>query len=107
MVDFSNTIVIMTTNLGSQYLMRDAEKRAATEAASSSSGSAGASTTKRGRKDMSASELSSGTDVDIDMAGPPDMETSNVSGVSKETEAKVMAVIKAHFLPELLNRLVS
>lgn len=103
MVDFSNTIVILTTNLGGQYLMRDAEKQAAADAATG--GSRGASTTKRARNDISASELSSGTDLDIDMSGPPALESSNVSGIPKETEAKVMAAIKGHFLPELLNRL--
>lgn len=104
-VDFSNTIVILTTNLGSQYLMREAEKHAEREAATGSAGSGSAGTTKRLRSEMSASELSSGTDMDIDMSAPPDIESSNVKGISKETEAKVMTAIKAHFLPELLNRL--
>jgi ATP-dependent Clp protease ATP-binding subunit ClpB len=115
-VDCSNTIVMLTTNLGAQYLMKEAEKRAAAEEAAAAQPSASTTAgggSKRGRVEMlgsgggTTSEFSSGTDMDVDelAAAGGGLESAAVAGISKETEARVMAAIKAHFLPELLNRL--
>jgi ATP-dependent Clp protease ATP-binding subunit ClpA len=89
-VDFSNTIVIMTSNLGSQYILREAEDFAAERAA------------KRARTDRGGTSLSESSDVDVSLA--MEFQTSQPS-LKPETVAKVMAAVKATFLPEVLNRI--
>ena len=75
-VDFKNTVVIFTSNLGSSYLLE-----AATGLAS-----------KRSRESFS----SSGSIEPMDPAP---------TGLAPSTVAKVMGAVKAHFAPEWLNRL--
>ena len=94
-VDFSNTIVIMTSNLGAQHILKEAEDRSAERAAKRArraDGMAGATTVT----DPSAS------DVDLDVAA--EFNTAD-STLRPDTVAKVMAAVKAHFLPEWLNRI--
>ncbi|RYY35563.1 AAA family ATPase, partial [archaeon] len=83
-IDFSNTIIIMTSNLGAQYILREAEDRAS----------------KRLRKD--GGEEVSSTDFDADAA---DEYNTSSSSLRPDTVAKVMTTVKAHFLPEWLNRI--
>lgn len=97
-VDFSNTIIIMTSNLGSQHILKDAEDYSAERAA------------KRARHAASAGSLSAGgvtasesSDFDMDAAG----DLQPAFALKPSTVAKVMTAVKAHFLPELLNRIDS
>ncbi len=78
-VDFSNTVVIMTSNLGAQHLLNAS---AARDTAHPSSKRARASHVT----DAGAAEAMASGDVD------------------PETEALVMDAVRAHFPPELLNR---
>ena len=110
-VDFSNTIVIMTTNLGAQYLLREAERRGAleleAEAAAARAAGVPASKRVRGAGDITASSSEGGlTSTDMDVVA------EDGSGVSSgkmpaDTVSKVMGAIRTHFLPELLNRIDS
>lgn len=100
-VDFSNCIIIMTSNLGSEFLLREAELK-------SKALSAQEPTTKRARTGEGASTTSGdeswegpragglGGSLKVDAAG---------TGISPDTYAKVMGAVKAHFAPEWLNRL--
>jgi len=101
-VDFANTIVIMTSNIGAQYILRDADDFMAERATKrarlagppgSVSGGGGGGTTSEGDS----------AEVDASAAG----QHLPVAGYSlrPETVAKVMTQVKAHFLPELLNRI--
>jgi ATP-dependent Clp protease ATP-binding subunit ClpB len=103
-VDFSNTIIILTSNLGAQYLLREAEKAQAAEEAVRAA--------KRGRTgSANATTTDSGSDVDMIMRGlrpdgtKPFVDAVPTYGISPETEARVMAAVRDHFLPEFLNRL--
>lgn len=105
-VDFANTIILMTSNLGAQYLLREAEERGKTVLSSniaSITSSANTTTNKRIRPGENTSEYSS-TEMDIEnnlIAG----QTSNTGEISAETEAKVMVTVRNHFAPEFINRL--
>jgi ATP-dependent Clp protease ATP-binding subunit ClpB len=95
-VDFSNTIILMTSNLGAQHLLREAETRAREGPA------------KRVRVagqvpgEGYSSGGSSGTEMEVDVRPLPAYAQADVS---PETEAKVMAAVRGHFTPELLNRI--
>jgi len=73
-VDFSNTLVILTSNLGAHYLLGDAA--AADAAASGSGGLDGAAGSAAARR----------------------------PGISPATEDAVMSEVRKAFLPEFLNR---
>lgn len=95
-VDFSNTIIIMTSNLGAQHILKDAEDYSAERAAkrarhTAATGSAGT---------LTASESS---DFDIDAGA----DLQPAFALKPATVAKVMTAVKGHFLPELLNRIDS
>ena len=75
-VDFSSTVVIMTSNLGAQHLLEDAMRR-----------QAAAPTSKRPRGSESG-----------------DVGESVEAGISPETEEAVMSEVRAFLTPELLNR---
>ena len=78
MVDFKNTIIIMTSNLGSDLILDDADSR-------------------HSELDTGHAELvSASKDSDI---------RQNDGGVSASTRAKVDALLKATFRPEFLNRI--
>lgn len=82
-VDFKNTIIIMTSNLGSELILDDAENNGAL----CGTGSALGGTTAAGGP----------------TAGGP---TSGGSlTVSSETKAKIDVLLKQHFRPEFLNRI--
>lgn len=90
-VDFSNTIVIMTSNLGAQFILRDAEDFTAERAS------------KRPRRDIpGGAGESSDVDTTITKAMQP---AADAFKLRPETVAKVMTAVKGHFLPELLNRI--
>jgi hypothetical protein len=86
-VDFANTIVLATTNLGAQYLLREAETQASNERkrvrAADSTGKADA---------LYGGATTSVSESDVDMSGGAGLRTSNKSGVSPDTEARVMGV---------------
>merc|ERR1711916_396347 len=78
LVDFRNTIIIMTSNIGSQYLI-DA---------------AAASGQQRKRRRVSSER--------------PEADTDSEGGASvdlDDAKSMVMRDVRAHFRPELLNRL--
>lgn len=74
-VDFTNTVIILTSNVGAQYLLENAMQQ---------------ESTRKQRK----------TDVGADVGG---VTGSNV--ISAETEEQVMNMVRQHFVPEFLNRL--
>jgi ATP-dependent Clp protease ATP-binding subunit ClpB len=89
--DAANSIVIMTSNLGAQYILRDAEEYAAERA------------TKRARRDIPGG---AGESSDVDVAITKAMQpAADAFRLRPETVAKVMTAVKGHFLPELLNRI--
>lgn len=77
-VDFTNTVIIMTTNLGAHYLLAAAE--------------AGLASSKRRRR-TSAGEAES------------KYQDDPVAAAMKVAHEKVMKDIQGHFRPEFLNRL--
>ena len=84
-VDFSNTVIIMTSNLGADILLQDRENAAKGENGSR----------KRG----------SSSDSDSDMKRMCGNQKQVMPSVSEEAEKRVMQVIRSHFRPEFLNRL--
>jgi ATP-dependent Clp protease ATP-binding subunit ClpB len=96
-VDFSNTIVIMTSNIGAQYILQESEDRAVARASKRARLSEGQS------KGMTTTATdTSCSDVDLDVTA--EFKTSDTS-LSPETVAKVMTALKGQFLPEWLNRI--
>jgi ATP-dependent Clp protease ATP-binding subunit ClpB len=94
-VDFSNTIVIMTSNIGAQYILQESEDRAVARASKRARLSEGQS------KGMATTATdTSCSDVDLDVTA--EFKTSDTS-LSPETVAKVMTALKGQFLPEWLN----
>lgn len=96
-VDFANVLVIATSNLGAQYLLRDAEERVAERAA------------KRARTEGKAggygTTATEGTSSDVDMDAATEFGAAASASLRPETVAKVMTAVKAHFAPEFLNRI--
>ncbi len=80
-VDFKNTIIIMTSNLGSAQLLEGIAEAAADENDSSIATQ---------RTENSYENVKS---------------VSDEIQISEETQAEVMSVVRAHFRPEFLNRL--
>ena len=76
-VDFSNTVVIMTSNLGSEYLIQAAE--------------AGPAAKRRRASDSGEDESK--------------FEDDPVAVATAAAKKKVMSTIRRHFRPEFLNRL--
>lgn len=102
-VTFADCIIVMTTNIGSQYLLREAE-RIATAAAVAAVEEHGASGSKRLRP-ISSTEGSTEMDIaDLPRSGGSGLIVSS-TGISAEVALKVNAAIQAHFPPEWLNRL--
>ena len=85
-VDFSNTVIIMTSNLGADILLEDREHTVRTESGS----------VKRGR------DVSEGSSNAKRVCGN---DKEAMPSVSEEAAKRVMQVIKNHFRPEFLNRL--
>ena len=83
-VDFSNTVIIMTSNLGADILLEDREHQAR------ESGSV-----KRG----------SSSDDEFDGKKHCLNDRSAAPCISEEAKKRVMSVIKEHFRPEFINRL--
>lgn len=105
-IDFSNTILLLTSNLGAQYLLKEMEEKQRRESVSSAGPGGGIGKRGRGAAGEPTTDYSSSTDMDVDGgAAPAGGMTSNAGGISAETEAKVMSAVKAHFAPEFLNRL--
>lgn len=98
-VDFSNTIIIMTSNLGAQYLLKEAEERTARGPAAD-----GVKRARMAGADGSATATTSSGEDAMSMVGDTSVA---VSAVRPETEAKVMLQVKSHFAPEFINRLDS
>ena len=87
-VDFSNTVIIMTSNLGADILLEDC---------ATSSGS-------RKRSRSTDSDISEGSEKKQRLNNG---EAKSICGpcISEETRTKVMRLIKSHFKPEFINRL--
>ncbi|GBG32819.1 Heat shock protein, putative [Hondaea fermentalgiana] len=85
LVDFRNTIIIMTSNIGSQYLIDAA---------------AAAQSSKRRRISQNRPESDGVVDDDAD-----DVVSDEGSMDLDNAKASVMREVRAHFRPELLNRL--
>lgn len=102
-VDFTNTIVIMTSNIGAQYILKDAEERGAERAAKRArlDGAIGGASASAAAAAAAASATSASSDVDLTTGSEYGPSTSHLK---PETVAKVMALVKTHFLPEFLNR---
>ena len=75
-VDFSNTVIIMTSNLGADILLEDVDRQ------------------RRTRSNEGLCE-----------EYPAARKTAVTPGISEEAEKRVMQVIRSHFRPEFLNRL--
>ena len=87
-VDFSNTVIIMTSNLGADILLADREKSISTRKTGSGE--------KRSRSpsiEESTVKRRCGNDHD------------SLPSVSDEAKKQVMQVIREHFRPEFINRL--
>ena len=84
-VDFSNTVIIMTSNLGAEILLQDRENAMQAENGSRKRGSS--SDSDSGKKRLCGNEKQA------------------MPSVSEEAEKRVMQVIRSHFRPEFLNRL--
>lgn len=91
-VDFSNTIVLMTSNLGAPYLLKEAEDRAAV----------GLKRHRAGQSTGATTGTSSGTEMELDARADP---SAAVGAVSETCRSKVMSAVHAHFAPEFINRI--
>jgi len=105
-VDFSNAIVIMTSNLGAQYLLREAEEVAADRAAKRArvDRRVGGGGVGGGGGGMTTSDGGTTSEADLDLTMEFGGSTSGTT-LKPETVAKVMATVKGHFAPEFLNRI--
>jgi len=88
-VDFSNVVIIMTSNLGAEFLQwRDDKEK---DTISSNNSSEDEDADSRTRKNGTSS------------SSPQTMSTSG--RISQEVKERVLAVVRSHFRPEFLNRL--
>jgi len=90
-VDFKNTIVIMTSNLGSQIIQE--------YFMGSAGGSPAVSGGPPGTRSINLKKKSDGGDF-----GEPPKSAREPRALPTELEDKVMAELKRHFRPEFLNR---
>ncbi|KNC49918.1 heat shock protein 101 [Thecamonas trahens ATCC 50062] len=99
-VDFSNTVIILTSNLGAEALLQWHASRDPAEELRALSSSSGKST--KARKNLRGGKVvveSDDDDID-DLA-----ECSCSPKIPNEVRDAIMAKVKAHFRPEFLNRL--
>ncbi|MBQ9643747.1 MAG: AAA family ATPase [Lachnospiraceae bacterium] len=90
-VDFKNTILIMTSNIGAQEILADLEDRSEHESAAP-----GAAYGVDGLIGEAGAAESADAQVDVQ---------DEVESISEETQELVNNLLRAHFRPEFLNRL--
>lgn len=86
-VDFSNVVVILTSNLGARHILTSHQNAMTAEKRKPEMGSVASGAATRRRSKIRR------------------VESPEVASVSKEAKAKVMSVVRSHFRPEFLNRL--
>jgi len=89
-VDFSNCIVIMTSNLGARFLTEDLKQQAAKQDDAAEKSKQGSST----RSDSGSHDSFS----DVDGLGEGDT-------ISEHAREQAMTCVRQHFAPEFINRL--